>query len=251
MTVVAQELVLATFLVFCRIGGCLMMMPVFSSPRVNVQSRLFVTIGITLAVTPLLMDTVRPLVTDISTSRLLTAISTEVLAGTMIGVMGRCFFLALQFMGVAVATFIGIGNMPGAPVEGTDPVPVVADMITLTATVLFVVTNLHLEVIRVLIESYQVLPVTAPYQGITNVTGLVTAMADSFRLSLQITSPFIIYAIVVNLTFGIVNKLIPQIPIYFISLPFVVAGGIYLLFLTFGELLQLFISGFGSWLANL
>ena len=43
------EVVFATFLVFCRVGGCLMIMPGFSSQRVQPQIRLLIAIAITLA----------------------------------------------------------------------------------------------------------------------------------------------------------------------------------------------------------
>jgi flagellar biosynthetic protein FliR len=50
--------------------------------------------------------------------------------------------------------------------------------------------------------------------------------------------------------FGVANKLTPQIPVYFISLPFVIAGGMFLLYFTIGEFLRLFISSFSDWLAT-
>ena len=59
MTPSAPETVLLVFLVFCRIGGCLMLMPGFSSPRVPVQVRLFIAIAVTLALTPLLLPTLQ------------------------------------------------------------------------------------------------------------------------------------------------------------------------------------------------
>ena len=44
--------VLATFIVFCRIGGCLMLVPGFSSVNIPVQVRLFVAIVTTFARRP-------------------------------------------------------------------------------------------------------------------------------------------------------------------------------------------------------
>ena len=49
---------------------------------------------------------------------------------------------------------------------------------------------------------------------------------------------------------GIANKLTPQIPVYFISLPVVLAGGFILLYFTIGESLRLFMMGFMGWLAR-
>jgi flagellar biosynthetic protein FliR len=50
-------------LIFCRIGGCLMLMPGFSSPRIPVRARLFVALSLSLALSPLLVDAVRQGVT--------------------------------------------------------------------------------------------------------------------------------------------------------------------------------------------
>jgi flagellar biosynthetic protein FliR len=51
--------------------------------------------------------------------------------------------------------------------------------------------------------------------------------------------------------FGILGKLTPQIPVYFISIPFVLAGGGLILAFTASELLQLFMTGFADWLARI
>jgi flagellar biosynthetic protein FliR len=50
--------------------------------------------------------------------------------------------------------------------------------------------------------------------------------------------------------FGIINKLTPQIPVYFISQPFVLAGGFLLVYFTVAEFLQIFIAAFSSWLRH-
>ena len=43
---------------------------------------------------------------------------------------------------------------------------------------------------------------------------------------------------------GLANKLMPQIPVYFIATPFIVAGGFIILYFTIGESLRLFMMGF-------
>ena len=62
----------------------------------------------------------------------------------------RLFFLALQFMATAAAMYIGLGTMPGAPIEDIEPLPAFATLITLTATLLFFLTEQHWEVLRAL-----------------------------------------------------------------------------------------------------
>ena len=79
--------------------------------------------------------------------------------------MGRVFFLALQFMATAAAMYIGLGNMPGPPIEDAEPLPAFATLITLTATLLFFLTDQHWEVLRALLASYSALPVTEPLRA--------------------------------------------------------------------------------------
>ena len=78
---------------------------------------------------------------------------------------------------------------------------------------------------------------------------MVDALSGAFTIALQISSPFIVYALIVNLMVGLANKLVPQIPVYFIATPFVLAGGFVILYLTIGESLRLFMMGFMGWLA--
>jgi flagellar biosynthetic protein FliR len=55
---------------------------------------------------------------------------------------------------------------------------------------------------------------------------------------------------IINLMVGIANKLTPQISVYFISVPMVLAGGFFPLYFTIGESLRLFMTGFMGWLAR-
>ncbi|MEM7749097.1 MAG: flagellar biosynthetic protein FliR [Pseudomonadota bacterium] len=49
--------------------------------------------------------------------------------------------------------------------------------------------------------------------------------------------------------FGLMNKMIPQVAVYFISLPFVIAGGLFLLFAALSQMLLTFLGEFSAWLA--
>ena len=69
-------------------------------------------------------------------------------------------------------------------------------------------------------------------------------------LCLRIASPFVVYAVIVNFAIGLMNKMTPQIPIYFISMPFVIAGGLVLLGIAVGDFLRVFVEGFRLWVLN-
>ncbi len=250
MTAIGPDTVLLVFLAFCRIGCCLMLMPGFSSSRVPVHVRLFIAIAVTLALAPLLLPVLRAALPQMPPDAVLALLISESIIGVLIGVMGRVFFLALQFMATAAAMYIGLGNLPGTPVEDVEPVPAFATLITLTATLLFFLTEQHWEVLRALIASYSALPITEPFAMEFSLAKLTDATTSAFLLALQISGPFIVYALVINFMVGIANKLVPQIPVYFISIPFVLAGGFFLLYLTIGESLRVFMMGFIGSLAR-
>jgi flagellar biosynthetic protein FliR len=54
----------------------------------------------------------------------------------------------------------------------------------------------------------------------------------------------------VNLAVGLVNKVAPAIPVYFLATPFVLLGGLLLLYLVSDEMLTQFTLGLSSWLAE-
>lgn len=250
MNEIGSTAVLTAFILFCRIGGCLMLMPGFSSPRIPVTVRLFLCFAITLALTPLLGGSIERLIGSASALSLLRLIVSELLIGGLIGFMGRIFFAALETLGTSVAMQMGLANALGAPVDETEPLPSIADLLTFLATTLLFVTNLHLEVIRGLVASYHSLPVATGFGPQFGLIQVADTLSKTFFLGLRVASPFILFGLIFNLAVGLANKLTPQIQVYFISMPFAVAGGLLLFYFTFKQVIELFMAGFASWLAG-
>jgi len=250
MSAAPADLILAAFVIFCRIGACLMVMPGFSSARLPVTTRLYIALGVALALTPPLVDAVLPLVVGADPARIFALIATETLIGLKIGTIGRLFYLALQTMAHAITNFIGVGGMPGAPIEDHEPLPALTTLVTMTATALLFITDLHWEAFKGLVASYAVLPPAGGYAPRLALVEITDRLGEAFLLSLRIASPFLIFAVVANLAFGLINKLVQQIPIFFVSMPFMIAGGLFGLYFLIGEFLELFHAGFAAWLSG-
>jgi flagellar biosynthetic protein FliR len=243
VTAATQGLILAAFIAFCRIGGCFLLMPGLSSVRVPVQVRLFVAIAATGALLAHLWDQIVPFV-DRRPAILLPMIVSELLIGTLIGLMARLYIMALQFIGASISMLIGFGGVGGPSIEESEPQSALAAIISLSALLLLFVFNFHHEIIRALVESYRVAPLNVFFNPQLALVDVTDTLSESFMIVLRLGSPFIAYAILVNLTIGFVNKLVPQIPVYFISLPFVIAGGLIIFYFAVGTLLSLFADGF-------
>jgi flagellar biosynthetic protein FliR len=235
-----------TFVVlFCRIGACLMLAPGFSSPRTPARTRLFVALAVTLSLAPALTGGKPWAFPTLAT--LGGAIFAETFIGGLIGLMGRFYFLALETLMMAVAMQIGLSNALGAPIDEAEPLPGIAALVTTAATCLIFISDLHWELIRGLVNSYAVMPIGFLLQPQAALHMAVDDLAAAFLVSLRIASPFIVFAVVVNLAIGLVNRLTPQIPVYFVSGPFVIAGGLALFYFTAGAMVAAFMSAFGDW----
>lgn len=243
MTPFGEQVVIAAFLAFCRIGACFMIMPGLSSARVPMQVRLFVAVAATFALLGPLWDSLLPYV-DRQPAALAGLVLSELMTGALIGVVTRIYVLALQFAASAIAMMSGFGGMVAPAIEEAEPQAAVANLITFSALMLLFVFDFHHEVVRGLVASYGIAPPNLLFNPRSALADVVDTVSESFLVMIQLGSPFVAYGILVNLAIGIVNKLTPQIPIYFISLPFVLFGGLLLLYLGIPSLLALFAEGF-------
>lgn len=250
MTTITPGMVLLTFLVFCRIGACLMVMPGFGSPRIPVQVRLFLAVSATLVLAPLVTPSLGGDIANAPPPVVLQLIASETLIGATIGMMARIFFLSLQFMGTAAAMLSGFGGMPDNAIDESEPSAALANILTLTATVLLFVTGLHFEVLRALVTSYSVLPVTELFDPRFALARVTDAASESFFLIARLVAPFLVFSLIINFLSGILNKMTPTIPVYFITMPFVMVGGLLILYFTVSEALALFLTGFQAFLES-
>jgi flagellar biosynthesis protein FliR len=248
MTPALQDLIFAGFIIFCRLASCLMVAPGMSSQHIPARARLLIALACTYALFPLLVGNVFPIVSTAGFSDMVRLIVSESLVGLLIGLCGRVFFLALEFAGTAVTSFLNFSAMPGVPLEDTEQSSSFSALINMSALVLVFISDLHVELLKGLIQSYGVIGVKfeimAPQAALRQLTA---ALLLTFDLALRLISPFLLYSIIANLLFGLANKLLPQIPVYFISAPFIIAGGLGLCILVTPECVSLFTSVYSRW----
>ena len=113
---------------------------------------MFLAFAISLGLAPLLSGEIGAGVRPTSRrSRLTRIVVSETLIGGLIGFLGRIFFGALETLANAIAMAIGLSS-PLAPPTGDEQSPAVASLISLGATMAFFLTDLHIEVLRGLVD---------------------------------------------------------------------------------------------------
>lgn len=237
-----QGTVLALFAAFCRVGGCFMLLPGFASARVAMQIRLFVAVAVSMAVLPILWDTIYPQ-TQGATVDYVQVIVFETLTGAVIGLITRYYVLGLQFAGTALTMMIGFNSPPSPDVLEDAAENQLTNLISFAGLMVLFMLNFHHIVFRALVDSYTAIPMGGfnPQSALITLTDTLVA---TFSIMLRLASPFIIYGLLFNVAVGLINKLAPQMPIYFISLPYIIMGGLFLLYFGVSSFLEIFANGF-------
>lgn len=243
-----DEFATGVILILCRIGTTLMLSPGFGTARVPARVRLYLALALSLAAAPSVLD--GGTLKLAQGGLLLGFVMAECIVGAVIGLVVRIYIAALEFMMSAVSNYIGLNGLSGG-VEHDEPAPTLATMITLSATLLILLLDFHHVLIKTVLDSYGRIPLGVMAEPEFGLRLLAQTLNVSFTISLQVTGPFIVYAILVNVLFGILGKLIPQVPSYFVSIPFLLMGGLFFLYLMVPEMLQIYFDAFNTTLTNL
>lgn len=233
---VNQETLLLVILVFCRIGGCFLLLPGISSERIPAQARLFFALAISLAIAPLVMGQLQPVVKP-NAETMLFYIVTETLVGLLLGFFVRIFFLALEFGAIAAANFVGYGSVFTPSIEAAESTTPLAMIITLPATALFFIMDMHILILDLLQRSYTMFPPVQPFDFEPTMLALTATLGTAFRLAMQVCAPLVVFSLSINLLLGFLNKMVPQIPAYYISTPFLLLGGLLVFYFLVGAIL--------------
>lgn len=235
--------VLALFAAFCRIGGCVMIMPGFSTARVPLQVRLFIAVALSMAILPIMWTDIYPQVTAKGHTYIY-LIATETVVGAVIGLVARYYVLGLQFAGTAITMLIGFNPPPTADVLEETAENQFASLIGFAGLIILFMLDFHHVIFEAIAQSYRVMPIGVGFDAQGILITLANSLEQTFMIMLRLASPFVIYGLLFNVAIGMVNKLAPQVPIYFISQPYLIVGGLFLLYLGIAAMLRLFADGF-------
>ena len=231
--------VFAFLLVFSRLAGTLMLLPGLGEAYVPPRVRLLFALLLSIIVAPLVSAILPPEPGNIFL--LFKLILAEIVIGIYIGIVARMLLLTLDSVGRFIALTIGMSNAevfnPSISTQASLP----GLLLTTMGVLILFSTNMHHVLIMGISESYTAFPV-----GVFLPTGdmafvLARVLADSFSLALQISAPFIVLSLAFFMGLGMLARLMPQLQIFFISLPVQLAGGVFVFSAVLSGLFTVFI----------
>ncbi|WP_025898809.1 flagellar biosynthetic protein FliR [Sneathiella glossodoripedis] len=209
--------VFAFLLVFARIGTMFLTVPGIGEGFVSPRVRLSLALAVTFLVTQFVVDRLPP--QPVSVIELFLLLSGEIIIGLIIGGALRMAVSAMHIGGTIIAQQAGLAAAqffdPAQMTQGA----VTSSFLTLMAMTMIFVTDLHHLFIEGTYASYRIFEVgkLPPFGDLAElVTGFVTG---SFKLGFQISAPFLVYGLTFYIGVGLINRLMPQVQIFFVAMP--------------------------------
>ena len=236
--------IFAFMLVFTRIGAAMVLLPGLGDQSVPAQVRLYIALGLTFVITPVVAPSLPPEPT--SGLALATLIAGEAIIGAFLGAVPRLIFSALDVAGMMISFQSGFASAfifnPALQSQST----IIGIFLTLTGGLLLFVTGLHHVAILALIDSYTLFtPGVMPIMGDMANT-MSELLADGFRLGFHITAPFFVVMLGMYIAMGLLARLMPQLQIFFLALPLQLFLGVMILSITLAGSMLLFLDVYES-----
>lgn len=228
-------------LTLARTAAIVFALPFFDA-RLEAQIRVGVAIAITLALLPVLPDSwVQAARAIQSLPEILLAMLNEVLLGATIGFICSIFVGACQMAG----EIMGLSSSLSAA-ESIDPFsgvanPVLVQVMSTVFVLMILLSNSHLVLLRMLGASFQTLPPVMTWINAGLGQHILSLGSSMFTLGVGLAMPLMAAALVVDICFALIARLVPEANILFLSLPVRLTVG----FALFGLALRCSAGSFG------
>jgi len=220
---------------FFRVAGFFMVLPLFGTRLVTARVRLLLAFFTAIVVTPILPP--MPVIDALSVQTML-VIAQQILIGVafafVLEVLMQVFILSGQV--VAMQTGLGMAQMVD-PSNGVN-VAVVAQWFLIFVNLMFISLNGHLVAIEIIADSFFMIPVGHGFIQ----TDILWHIANLFHWMISaavvLALPAVTAMLVVNIAFGVMARLAPQLNIFAVGFPVTMMLGLIVLWITF--------SGYGN-----
>lgn len=214
---------------FLRVGGFLMVVPVFGNQLVPRRVRAALAFTISVAIAPMMPQNL-PVLAEIDLAVLMHG-ALQLFAGISLGFATVMFFQLFVIAGQFVGMQMGLGFAamvdPGNGVQVT----VWSQFFLMLITLLFISMNGHLVLLEVLINGFNVheFGISMSFQELAG--EIVRFGGWMFVGGALVALPAVVSLLVVNLAFGVMSRAAPQLNVFSLGFPFSLLFGLVVVWL--------------------
>ena len=220
-----------------RISAMFVSIPLFSIRAVPARVRLILSVAITLVIMPLLPPL--PPVEMFSYTGFMMAL-TQLMIGLTSGFILQLVFAAVVFAGQGVALSMGLGFSMMVDPQNGQQVPVIAQLYTVTTTLIFISLDGHLMLIQILLDSFKSLPIGIEGIDKAGIWSILEWSSRMFAGGLLLAMPVIASLLLVNIIFGVAARAAPQLQVFSVGFPVTLMLGLMLVWKTLPDALDQF-----------
>lgn len=214
---------------FLRIGGLLMVAPIFGTQLVPARVRIIFAIVFTMALYPHLPE--MPKLDLVSVPAFILA-GQQILIGAAMGFVLQIFLQMFVVAGQIIAMHMGLGFASMVDPSNGVSVTVLSQFHLMLMTLLFLATNGHLVMLEVLAESFYTLPIGMGFITTNHLWELATWGTWMFGSALLIALPAAASMLIINFSLGVITRAAPQLNIFAIGFPAMLVIGLCIIWVT-------------------
>lgn len=221
MSFLSQFLITELFvflLIFCRVGGALMVMPGFGEVFISPRVRLIFALMLSAVLTPMLAPHLPAMPKTVAA--LVSILLMEIFIGVFIGMLVRMMMAAMHSAGTMLATQSGLANAMMFDFTMSGQTTPINNLLTFGALVMIFASDIHHLMLAAIVDSYSLMQAGtfAPVQDFAFTAA--SYVNKAFLVGVQLASPFIVSSLLVNLGGGVLSRLMPTFQVFFVLMPF-------------------------------
>ncbi|MGD9862216.1 MAG: flagellar biosynthetic protein FliR [Pseudodonghicola sp.] len=236
-------LIFGYFVVVARIGGALMFMPGFGETQIPLRARMGFALVLCAALYP--ATPVAAHLPDAPAAMAL-LLGMELTVGLWIGLCARVLLSAMDFAGYQVGQVSGLANAFGPSLGAFEGATLVATLLLLGAVAAIFASDTHHIILRGLLDSYRVFPVGLVMPG-DLAQQIVRAGGHSLYIGTAVAAPFFVMGVILNLGMGLANRMMPQLPVFFVGASILIVSGMLILAVATPAMVNHFLAEFTGW----
>lgn len=166
-----------------------------------------------------------------SMPEMVVSLLSEMILGMVFIFSLKMVFGAIDFIGRTLDTHMGFGAASVINPLSKEQASLIGNILTWGATLAVISTGVHLEILKLLAVSVEVIPVGA-VNLIYQPSAFISYLSGVFIFTLMLFSPVITSLLLLDLIIGLVARTMPQMNVYFVTLPLKLFIGILVLAIT-------------------
>lgn len=226
------------FMTFIRLSGIFATAPFFNDKAVSAKHRLALALTLSIALAPI-VSTYIPASPN-SVGLLLVIVMGEFFIGLLLGFSAKLFMSAINIAGDFMASMMGLQAASQMDPRTGGNTTALASMLSLIALAAFLTLDLHLYLLKAFIESYNIIGFNKAMDLGEVSMAIIATVSKITVLGIKIAAPVVATNFIINAALGVLNRLVPQIQVFFISMPLTMLVGIFVLVLSLASMLILF-----------